>query len=86
MTKPFTTQQAQYLKVIISDQINMYEQAVKNSKSYITYLYDHCDKDKPEETFKAFKDMNSQKIAVRYFKDEIKKLAAIQKVVKQLAK
>jgi hypothetical protein len=86
MTKQLTTQQAQYLKVILSEQINACEQAVNRSKEYITYLYDQCDKDKPEETTNAFKDMNRQKSAVRYFKDEIKKLAAIQRVVKQLAK
>ncbi len=86
MTKPFTTRQAQYLKVIIADQINMYEQAVTGSKNVITFLYDRCDKDQPKETAMWFKDMNRQKSAVRYYKDEIKKLAAIQRVVKQLAK
>ncbi len=86
MTKPFTTQQAQYLKVVIADQIHTYEQAVTSSKNVITFLYDRCDKDQPEATAVWFKDMNRHKSALRWFKSEIKKLAELQRVVKQLAK
>ncbi len=81
-----TTQQAQYLKVVLAHTITELTKEIDASKKYVSYLYDQCDKDKPEETQSAFRVMNRQKDAVKYFKNEVQKLAEIQRVIKQLAK